>query len=98
MAIRGSTPRSALHFSASRALSLLGSPALTDDISVAATQAVDAEARAAAADMQVSDSVIMCTRHTHTYTHMFRSLLSTTYHSEHFVQPGHTSRNGGLDL
>ena len=39
-------------------------------ISVAATQAVDAEARAAAADMQVSDSVIMCTRHTHIHTHV----------------------------
>ena len=70
IAIRGSTPRNALHFSASRALSLLGSLALTDDISVAATQAVDAEARAAAADMQVSDSVIMCTRHTHIHTHV----------------------------
>ena len=42
--------------------------ALTDDISVADTQAVEAEARAAAADMQVSDSVIMCTRRTRLHT------------------------------
>ena len=78
IAIRGSTPRNALLFSASRALSLLGSLALTDDICGCHTGCGCRSARSGRryASERFSDHVHQT--HTHTHTCFVRCSLPHT--------------------